>query len=125
MVEKQIMKTGIITFHFVNNFGGALQAYALRRFVSEHFDTEAELIDYRHWFIRLTDNARMLPLTPNPRFYGPWFRVFGQMCGRRRRFSDFMHKEGRLSRPANSNAALKCSECTDKLCTQYCQKLRK
>ncbi|MDO4476030.1 MAG: hypothetical protein Q4B59_04530 [Lachnospiraceae bacterium] len=24
-----------------------------------------------------------------------------------------------------SNAALKCSECTDKLCTQYCQKLKK
>ena len=24
-----------------------------------------------------------------------------------------------------SNAALKCSNCTDKLCTQYCQKLRK
>ncbi len=25
----------------------------------------------------------------------------------------------------NSNVALQCSECTDKLCTQYCQKLRK
>ena len=25
----------------------------------------------------------------------------------------------------HSNVALKCSECTDKLCTQYCQKLRK
>ena len=25
----------------------------------------------------------------------------------------------------HSNAALKCSECTDKLCTQYCQKLRR
>lgn len=25
----------------------------------------------------------------------------------------------------HSNAALKCSECTDKLCTQYCRKLRK
>ncbi len=25
----------------------------------------------------------------------------------------------------HSNMALKCSECTDKLCTQYCQKLRK
>ena len=25
----------------------------------------------------------------------------------------------------HSNAALRCSECTDKLCTQYCQKLRK
>jgi len=24
----------------------------------------------------------------------------------------------------NSNMALKCSECTDKLCTQYCRKLR-
>ena len=24
----------------------------------------------------------------------------------------------------HSNAALKCSECTDKLCTQYCHKLR-
>ena len=24
-----------------------------------------------------------------------------------------------------SNQALKCSECTDKLCTQYCQKLRR
>ena len=24
-----------------------------------------------------------------------------------------------------SNEALKCSKCTDKLCTQYCQKLRK
>jgi len=24
-----------------------------------------------------------------------------------------------------SNAALKCSECTDKLCIQYCQKLRR
>ena len=24
-----------------------------------------------------------------------------------------------------TNLALKCSECTDKLCTQYCQKLRK
>ncbi len=25
----------------------------------------------------------------------------------------------------HSNSALKCSECTDKLCTQYCQKLRR
>ena len=24
----------------------------------------------------------------------------------------------------HSNAALKCSECTDKLCTQYCRRLR-
>ena len=100
------VKTGIITFHFVNNFGGALQAYALRRFVAGRFGAEAELIDYRHWFIRLTDAARMLPLTPNPRFYGPWLRSFGKKRGRRRRFAEFMRREGHLSRPANSEAAL-------------------
>ena len=100
-------KTGIITFHFVNNFGGALQAYALRRFLSERFDVEAELIDYRHWFIRLTDAARMLPITTNVHYYGPWFRSFGKMRSRRRRFKEFMRREGHLSRRANSNAGLK------------------
>lgn len=100
-------KTGIITFHFVNNFGGALQAYALRRFVAERFGVDAGLVDYRHWFIRMTDAARMLPMTPNPRYYGPWLRSFGKMRARRRRFADFMRREGRLSRRADSNAALK------------------
>ena len=100
-------KTGIITFHFVNNFGGALQAYALRRFISERFDVDAQLIDYRQWFIRATDAARMLPLTPHPRYYGPWLRSFGKMRSRRRRFSEFMRREGNLSRRANSNGGLK------------------
>ena len=100
------MKTGIITFHFVNNFGGALQAYALRRFVSRRFDTEARLIDFRHWFIRLTDTARMLPLTPNYHFYAPWLRSFGKMLGRRRKFSEFIRREGNLTARADSMSAL-------------------
>lgn len=59
------MKIGIITFHFVNNFGGALQAYALRRTISEKCNVEAEIIDYRNWFIRLTDRVRLFPISTN------------------------------------------------------------
>ena len=91
------LKTGIITFHFVNNYGGALQAYALRRYVSEHFCEDTELIDYRHWFIRLTDAVRMAPLTLNFRYYGPWMRAFGKMRRRRGKFAGFMKKWGNLS----------------------------
>lgn len=114
MVMKK--KAGIITFHFVNNYGGALQAYALRRFLSEQFDVDAGLIDYRHWFIRLTDAARMLPLTSNYHFYGPWMRSFGKMRARRKRFSEFVRREGRPTRRAASLASLeKLSEDFDLL----------
>lgn len=95
------MKTGIITFHFVNNYGGALQAYALRRVISENLCEDTELIDYRHWFIRLTDAVRMLPITPNVRYYGPWFRSFGKIRKRRRKFADFMGREMHLSPRVN------------------------
>lgn len=101
------MKTGIITFHFVNNFGGALQACALRRFVADRFGVDAGLIDYRHWFIRFTDAVRMLPITTNPRYYGPWLHCFSQMRARRRRFADFVRREGNLSRRANTSTVLK------------------
>lgn len=59
------MKIGIITFHFVNNFGGALQAYALQRVVAEQCHAESEIIDYRNWFIRFTDTIRLFPITTN------------------------------------------------------------
>ena len=101
------VKTGIITFHFVNNFGGALQAYALRRYVSDRFGVDTELIDYRHWFIRFTDAVRMLPITTNARYYAPWFRSFKKMRARRRRFSDFMRRRGQLSRRADFSSSLK------------------
>lgn len=40
------MKTGILTFHFSDNYGAALQAYALRRWFVEH-GHQASFIDYR------------------------------------------------------------------------------
>lgn len=92
------MKTGIITFHFVNNYGGALQAYALRRYISDNFGVDAELIDYRHWFIRATDAIRMLPITADYRYYGPWLKAFPKMRRRRKLFAGFMKRQARLSR---------------------------
>lgn len=40
------MNVGILTFHFSDNYGAALQAYALRRWFSEH-GHHANFIDYR------------------------------------------------------------------------------
>lgn len=39
------MKVGVVTFHFVNNFGGALQAYALSHTVGKICNAETEIID--------------------------------------------------------------------------------
>lgn len=57
------MKVGIVTFHFVNNFGGVLQAYALQKVIEKECSAEAVILDYRRWFIRLTDSIRILPIT--------------------------------------------------------------
>lgn len=40
------MNIGILTFHFSDNYGAALQAYALRRWLTEH-GHRASFIDYR------------------------------------------------------------------------------
>lgn len=82
------MKIGIVTFHFVNNFGGALQAYALKS-ACESLGTEAHLIDYRQWFIRFTDMVRMFPITKNPKVIISGLRTMGKRIGRRRRFAAF------------------------------------
>jgi hypothetical protein len=41
-----MMNVGILTFHFSDNYGAALQAYALRRWFAEH-GHQASFIDYR------------------------------------------------------------------------------
>lgn len=82
------MKVGIVTFHFVNNFGGALQAYALKS-ACESLGTQAHLVDYRQWFIRFTDMVRMFPITKNPKVVISGLRTMGKRIGRRRRFADF------------------------------------
>ena len=91
-------KVGIITFHFVNNFGGNLQAYALRRVVEQKCNTDAELIDYRNWFIRFTDTVRLLPITTNFAEIKSGIKTMGQRLGRRRKFINFTKENNKLSR---------------------------
>ena len=100
------MKAGIVTFHFVNNYGGALQAYALRKTIEKNFCQDVGLVDYRHWFIRFTDAVRMLPITTNVRYYGPWFRSFRRMRKRRRKFAAFTARELNLSKRINFTPGL-------------------
>lgn len=92
------LKTGIITFHFVNNFGGALQAYALQSAVAEHFDTDCELIDYQHFFVNVTDFIRLFPITADAREFISGIRSMQQRLGRRQRFARFIGEHCVLSR---------------------------
>lgn len=42
------MKTATITFHAPNNNGSFLQAYALQKYITTHFDNvENEIIDFQ------------------------------------------------------------------------------
>ncbi len=101
------MRVGIITFHFVNNFGGALQAYSLQRVVKEKCKVDVEIIDYRNWFIRLTDRIRLLPITTNPFELISGFKTMGQRAGRRNRFGRFALKYSQLSRKYYSHFSLR------------------
>lgn len=92
------MKIGIITFHFVNNFGGTLQAYALRHIVEKECNVETEIIDYRNWFIRLTDRVRLLPITTNWKELIAGLRTMEQRIGRRTKFGNFTKCYNKLSR---------------------------
>lgn len=41
------MKIGIITLHRVPNYGSALQAYALQKYIQQYISDDVELIDYK------------------------------------------------------------------------------
>ena len=104
------MNTGLITFHFVNNFGGALQCYALQRTLKDKCGTEVTVIDYRNWFIRLTDFIRMFPVSDNREEISSGLRTFKARIGRRRKFAAFNRKNMTLSRAYYSSAAISASE---------------
>ncbi len=99
------MKTGIITFHFVNNFGGALQAYALKCACDE-CGCETHLIDYRQWFIRFTDAVRMFPIVKNPKVIISGLKTMHLRVGRRRKFKAFQAQYLSLSRTYYSSREL-------------------
>lgn len=99
------MKVGIVTFHFVNNFGGALQAYALKT-ACEEMGCEAHLVDYHQWFIRFTDAVRMFPIAKNPKVIVSGMLTMGKRFGRRRRFRKFGNRYLALSRRYSRSRAI-------------------
>lgn len=101
------MSVGIITFHFVNNFGGALQAYALWKTVHDKVDENCALIDYRNPFICLTDSLRMFPITRNPKAMVKGIKTFGKRFVRLKLFRLFLKSNCRISGRYRSYSALK------------------
>lgn len=93
--KKQI---GILTFHFVNNFGGVLQAYALRKVVEKECHADAIIIDYRNWFIQFTDTIRLLPVSLNKQEIVSGLKTMRQRIFRRRKFVNFAKENCKLSR---------------------------
>lgn len=91
------MKIGILTYHFVNNFGGVLQAYALRQTLERKLNQQAFVIDYRHPFILFTDFVRLFPVSASLKtiFFG--FLTLMQRFRRLSRFLKFQKRELNLT----------------------------
>ena len=105
-LRREEMKVGIITFHFVNNFGGALQTYALQQAIKNNLGTECEIIDYRNWFIRFTDTVRLFPITTS--FYEmlSGLKTIKNRLGRVGKFHIFIESNCVLSRKYVSKNSL-------------------
>lgn len=101
------MKTAITTFHFVNNFGGVLQAYAIQQAVRQYCDCEAQIIDYHNGFISLTDALRILPLSPRPKEIVTGIRTLPDRFGRLSKFESFRKQEMHLTSVRYNHARLK------------------
>ena len=101
------MKTiGLITFHFVNNYGGVLQAYALQRVLEKRGD-EVHVIDYRNWFIKLTDAIRVFPIAKNPAVIKSGIASLKQRKIRIRKINQFIREKMNLTNKFNSTSLYK------------------
>ncbi len=91
------MKISIITFHFVNNFGGLLQAFALQETIRKNCCPDTEIINYKNTFIRITDFIRLFPVTTNISEIISGLKTMGQRFGRIRKFREFQRTKMDLS----------------------------
>jgi hypothetical protein len=91
------MKIGIVTYHFVNNFGAALQTYGLSRTLLKVDNVEVNVVDYRHWFIRFTDFIRVFPITTNFKEIISGIKTFSERRERLEKFSKFHNEKFSLT----------------------------
>lgn len=112
------MKVGTITFHFVNNYGGALQAYALQKAIADKCNVSVEVINYKNWFIRFTDTVRLFPITINPKELISGLKTMRQRFGRIQRMKKFISENCKLTRQYSNNIDLKhhMPECDKFVC---------
>lgn len=101
------MKVGVITFHFVNNFGGALQAYALQKFLEDKCQCESRIINYKNWFIRFTDCLRIFPITTKFDEMKTGLITVDLRKGRLQKFENFINCYCKLTKVYGSNHAIK------------------
>lgn len=93
------MKCGIMTFHRAVNYGAVLQAYALQKFISESFDADCEIIDYRCQSIEAMYKVPLNKLNPLS-------VIKHYLCGRKQKaFNDFLDKYMEMS-PSYSKSQL-------------------
>ena len=102
-----MISVGIVTFHYVNNFGGVLQSYALFRTLDKICGTKPLLVDYRNWFIRLTDTIRLFPITGNKEEWVSGWKTMKPRLVRLRKFRNFTAGRCRLSGKYRSRLALR------------------
>lgn len=100
------MKVGIMTYHFVNNFGGSLQAYALSKTIEKLNNEKTIIIDFRHPFIRFTDSVRLFPITSNVKEFMSGIMTFVNRKERVKKFKDFQQNYFTLSKRYNSSKEL-------------------
>lgn len=112
------MRIGIITFHFVNNFGGALQAYALQRVVREQCHVDTVIVNYKNWFIRFTDFVRIFPISSNVKEICSGLCTMKHRLGRGKKFKRFLKENVKLTRLYRSTNSLKRNtpECEKFVC---------
>ena len=101
------MKVGIITYHFANNYGAALQAYALQTVLEQELGCEARVVDYRHWFICFCDTVRLAPITKNPEEIRSGLKTLPLRLKRLGRFLRFHQKCLHLSAKYSTYSELK------------------
>lgn len=92
------MKIGILTHQYINNYGAFLQAWALRKAISELFpEDEVQIIDYvnvKHYIINAGGWFRFYK---NRETLKEWFATERKKMNEWSRFNDFVPRKIKFS----------------------------
>jgi hypothetical protein len=111
--ENKKMKIGILSFHYVRNYGAVLQNFALQTFLSESFSNfQVETIDYRCKYLisnynkRILTNSKASILDYSIKDCGKFLINIPHYFRREKNFKKFINKNIKLSRKVKSKKTL-------------------